>query len=211
VPTVLGIGLRAVLYRLVLQMDGLAAIEKGVRLRYLKNIRLGNGAYLDEHTYLHACPNGIDIGPRSLVMHGSVLHVYNFRNIPHSGIRIGADSLIGEYNVLRGQGGITIGNRVYTSPMVQLLAVNHIFSDPERPFLEQGITAKGIIIEDDVWIGAGAIVTDGVRISAGAVVAAGSLVKRDVPSHTVVAGVPASVVREIAKVPANTPKQQIYF
>jgi acetyltransferase-like isoleucine patch superfamily enzyme len=211
VPTVLGIGLRAILYRLILQMDGFAGIEKGVRLRFTKNIRLGKGAYLDERTYLHACPNGIEIGPRSLVMYGSVLHVYNFRNIPHSGIKIGSDTLIGEYNILRGQGGITVGNRVYTSPLVQLLAVNHIFDDPDRPFVEQGITAKGICIEDDVWVGAGAIVTDGVRIGKGAVVAAGSLVNKDVPAHAVVAGVPAAVVREISKISEVAPKRETYF
>jgi acetyltransferase-like isoleucine patch superfamily enzyme len=211
VPTVIGIGLRAILYRLILKMDGLAAIEKGVRLRFANNIRLGQGAYLDERTYLHGCPNGIEIGPRSLVMYGSALHVYNFRNIPHSGIRIGSDCLIGEYNVLRGQGGIDIGNRVYTSPMVQLLAVNHIFDDPGRSFMEQGITAEGINIEDDVWLGAGAIVTDGVRIGAGSVVAAGSVVNRDVPPRTVVAGVPAVVIREISKLPNIKAKEQIYF
>jgi acetyltransferase-like isoleucine patch superfamily enzyme len=211
VPTIIGIGLRALLYRLILRMEGLAAIEKGVRLRFARNITLGSGAYLDEGTYLHACPNGIKIGDRTLVMHGSVLHVYNFRNIPHSGIRIGDDSLIGEYNVLRGQGGITIGNRVYTAPMVQLLAVNHVFDDPSRSFVDQGITAKGICIEDDVWLGAGVIVTDGVRIGRGAVVAAGSVVHRNVPPHTVVAGVPAMVVREIGKLSAPADKGTVYF
>lgn len=152
---------------------------------------------MDQGVYLHACPNGIEIGAGTLVMHGSVLHVYNFRDIPHSGICIGHDSLIGEYNVLRGQGGIAIGNRVYTSPMVQMLAVNHVFDDPELPFIEQGITARGIVIEDDVWIGSGAILTDGMRIGRGSVVAAGAVVTSDVPAHTVVAGVPARVVREI--------------
>jgi acetyltransferase-like isoleucine patch superfamily enzyme len=211
VPTILGIGLRALLYRVILQMDGFAAIEKGVRLRYAKNIRLGRGAYLDECTYLHACPNGIEIGSRTLVMHGSVLHVYNFRNIPHSGIRIGHDSLIGEYNILRGQGGIEIGDRVYLSPMVQLLAVNHVFDDAARSFVNQGITAKGIYIEDDVWVGAGAIVTDGVRVGAGAVVAAGAVVNKDVPPHTIVGGIPATVVREIGKRPATAGREQVYF
>jgi len=211
VPTIVGIGLRALLYRLILRMEGPAAIEKGVRLRFAGNITLGRGSYLDERTYLHACPRGIWIGARTLIMHGSVLHVYNFRDIPHSGIRIGCDSLIGEYNVLRGQGGITVGDRVYTSPMVQLLAVNHRFDDPERSFVDQGITAEGIVVEDDVWIGAGAIVTDGVRIGKGAVVAAGSVVTRNVPAHTVVAGVPACTVRRLGKDPQPERTQKVYF
>lgn len=180
-------------------MDGIAAIENGVRLQMSNNIKLGHGAYLDRGTYLHACPQGIEIGSNTLIMHGAVLHVYNFRDLPHSGIEIGCDSLIGEYTVIRGQGGVKIGDRVYTSPFTQILAVNHVFDDPTRSFVEQGITAEGIAIEDDVWLGAGAIVTDGVRIGQGAVVGAGAVVTKDVPPHTVVAGVPARVIKKIEK------------
>ena len=197
VPTIVGIGLRGVLYRLMLDMDGWAAIESGVRLRFARRITLGHGSYVDQGVYIHACPGGVEIGPGTLVMHGSVLHVYNFRDLPRAGIRIGRDSLIGEYNVIRGQGGVTLGDRVYTSPMVQIVAVNHVFDDPDRPFVEQGITAQGIVVEDDVWIGSGAVLTDGVRVHRGAVVAAGAVVTRDVPAHTVVGGMPARVIREI--------------
>jgi acetyltransferase-like isoleucine patch superfamily enzyme len=140
-----------------------------------------------------------------------VLHVYNFRGIPHSGIWIGENSLIGEFNIIRGQGGVTIGDRVYTSPLVQFLAVNHIFEDSERPFVEQGITAEGIRVEDDVWIGSGAIVTDGVTIGRGSVVAAGSVVTRDVAPHTVVAGSPARVIREIGAARRGQTNAPIYF
>ncbi len=197
VPTVLGIGLRAALYRLILPMEGAAAIEAGVRLRFANHIHLGHGTYLDQGAYLHATPNGIRIGNRSIVMHGAVLHVYNFRGMPHSGITIGEDCLIGEYSVIRGQGGVTIGDRVYTSPFTQIIAVNHVFDDPTRPFIEQGLTAEGIVIEDDVWLGAGAVITDGVRVGKGAVVAAGAVVTKDVPPHTVVGGVPAKIIKEI--------------
>jgi acetyltransferase-like isoleucine patch superfamily enzyme len=198
IPTVVGIGIRAAIYRLIMHMDGLAAIEKGVRIRFADQIHLGSGVYLDEGVYLHACPGGIRVGDNTLIMHHAELHVYNFRNLPHAAIEIGQDCLIGEFNVLRGQGGIQIGDRVYTSPFVQLAAVNHVFADPARPFVEQGISAQGITVEDDVWIGAGAIITDGVRIGQGAVVAAGAVVTGDVQAHTVVAGVPARVVKTIA-------------
>ncbi|HNQ93252.1 MAG TPA: acyltransferase [Anaerolineales bacterium] len=197
IPTIVGIAIRSVLYKLILRMDGFAAIENNVRLRFADHIKLGNGSYLDHGAYLHACPNGIEIGERSIVMHGAILHVYNFRGMPNSGIKIGRDSLVGEYSIIRGQGGVTIGDRVYTSPFTQIISVNHIFDDPNRPFVEQGITAEGIVIEDDVWLGAGSIVTDGVRVGKGAVVAAGAVVTQDVPPHTVVGGVPAKVLREI--------------
>ncbi len=199
VPTLAGIALRALLYRLILRMDGQAAIERNVRLRFASNIRLGHGSYLDENVYIHACPAGVEIGPNTLVMHGAVLHVYNFRDLPHAWIRIGRDSLVGEYSVIRGQGGVTIGDRVYTSPMTQIIAVNHIFDDPTQPFVDQGITAEGIVIENDVWLGSAAVVTDGVRIGQGAVVAAGAVVTKDVPAHSVVAGVPARVIKEVGE------------
>jgi acetyltransferase-like isoleucine patch superfamily enzyme len=202
--------LRAMAYRLIMKLEGTVAIERGVRIRFADQVRLGKGVYLDEGVYLHACPGGIEIGENTMVMHHAELHVYNFRDLPHAGIRIGRDSLIGEFNVLRGQGGITIGDRVYTSPLVQMAAVNHVFSDPVRPFVEQGITAEGIIVEDDVWIGAGAIVTDGVHIGQGAVVAAGAVITRDVPAHSVVAGIPARVVKTITG-EEPPPEVPVYF
>src|SRR5512138_1956670 len=210
IPTIVGVGLRGVFYRLILRMDGAAAIESRVRLRFADHIELGHGVYLDEGVYLHACPQGIEIGPRTIVMHGAVLHVYNFRDMPQSCIRIGSDSLIGEYSVIRGQGGVQIGNRVYTSPFTQIIAVNHVFDDPARPFVEQGITAEGIVIEDDVWLGAGAIVTDGVRVGKGAVVAAGAVVTKDVPPHTVVGGVPAKPIKTIEGNTIGRPDRIIY-
>lgn len=197
IPTIVGVGVRGLFYRLILHMDGLAAIESRVRLRFADHIKLGHSVYLDEGVYLHACPRGIEIGSGTIVMHGAVLHVYNFRDMPQSGIKIGSDSLIGEYSVIRGQGGVQIGDRVYTSPFTQIIAVNHVFDDPTRPFVEQGITAQGIVIEDDVWLGAGAVITDGVTVGKGAVVAAGAVVTKDVPPHTVVGGVPAKTIKTI--------------
>lgn len=211
IPTVVGIAVRSVLYRFILHMDGTAAIESNVRIRFADHIRLGHGVYLDQGTYLHATPGGIEIGPRTIVMHGAVLHVYNFRDMQQSRIRIGSDSLIGEYSVIRGQGGVQIGDRVYTSPFTQIIAVNHVFDDPTLPFVEQGITAEGIVIEDDVWLGAGAIITDGVRVGKGAVVAAGAVVTRDVPPHTVVGGVPAKPIKSIDGAGNNTNTSRTVF
>lgn len=210
IPTIIGVGVRGLFYRLIMKMDGLAAIESRVRIRYANYIKLGHGVYLDESVYLHACPQGIEIGSNTIVMHGAVLHVYNFRKMSQSRIKIGKDSLIGEYSVIRGQGGVEIGDRVYTSPFTQIIAVNHVFDDPNRSFVEQGITAEGIVIEDDVWLGAGAVITDGVRVGKGAVVAAGAIVTKDVPPHTVVGGVPAKPIKTIDGTVSN-PDRKIYF
>jgi len=211
IPTIVGIGLRSVFYRLILKMNGLAAIEHNVRLRFANHICLHQGVFLDQNTYLHACPKGIEIGDETIVMHGAVLHVYNFRNLPDAGIKIGKRCLIGEYSVIRGQGGVTLGDRVYTSPFTQIIAVNHVFNNPDKPFIDQGITAEGIVIENDVWIGAGAVITDGVHIGVGAVIAAGAVVTQDVPAHTVVGGVPARIIKEIKQDNSDRPDRKIYY
>ena len=211
IPTLVGIGIRGIVYRIILHLDGWVAIENRVRIRFANNIRLGHNVYLDQDTYLHACPNGIEIGSNTIIMHGAVLHVYNFRDLPNAGIFIGKDSLVGEYTVIRGQGGVHIGNRVYTSPFSQIIAVNHVFDDPNRSFIEQGITAEGIVIEDDVWIGSGAVITDGVHVGKGAIIAAGAVVTQDVTPHTVVGGVPARTIKKIEDGEEIDRHKKIYY
>ena len=195
IPSLVGVGLRALVYRLILHSDGLPVIEDQVRLCQPANIHLGRQVYIDHGVYLHACPQGIFIGDETFVMHGSELHVYNFRDLPQSGIWVGRNCFIGEFCLIRGQGGVHIGDDVLLAPRVQILAINHLFEDHSRPVMQQGITARGVVVEDGAWIGAGAILLDGVRVGAGAEVGAGAVVTRDVPAHTLVVGVPARVVR----------------
>jgi acetyltransferase-like isoleucine patch superfamily enzyme len=195
-PGIVGIGLRGLAYKLILHSRGMPAIEYGVRLAQPANIHLGRGVYIDHGVYLHACPDGIHIGDDTFIMHGSVLHVFNFRDLPHAGIRIGRKCFIGELNVIRGQGGVTLGDYVYTGPLVQILAVNHVFDDPDVPIMEQGITAHGIVIEDDVWLASGVVVLDGVHIGRGSVVGAGAVVTEDLPPYSIAVGSPARVVRD---------------
>lgn len=196
VPSVLGIGLRALAYRMIMKLDGTPAIEAGVRIAHASGVRLGKRVYLDQGVYLHALPNGITIGDNTFLMHHTMLHVFNFRGLPQAGITIGNNCFFGEYNVIRGQGGVHIGNDVYTGPMVQMVAVNHVYQDSQRPIREQGITAQGIVVEDDVWIGANVTVVDGVTIGKGSIIGAGSVVTRDIPPYSIAIGTPAKRVKD---------------
>lgn len=78
---------------------------------------------------------------------------------------------------------------------------NHVTTRTDIPIKDQGVTHRGIVVEDDVWLGSGVIVLDGVRVGTGAVVAAGSVVTRDVPPYAIVAGVPAQVIRYRKELP----------
>ena len=88
---------------------------------------------------------------------------------------------------------VRIGNNVFIAPNVLISAVTHPLEAKERCNLEGGET----IIEDDVWIGAGAIIFPKIRIGKGAVIGAGAVVTKDVPPKTVVAGVPAKVIKTL--------------
>jgi galactoside O-acetyltransferase len=111
-------------------------------------------------------------------------------------LAIGSKVDIGEYCVIRASGGVSIGDRV-------LVAAGAVITSREHPIAlpRYGVTVDApVVIEDDVWIGAGAIVLPGVTVGRGAIVAAGAVVTDDVASLTVVGGVPA---REISRVPAD--------
>lgn len=195
IPSLPGVAIRGLAYKLIMQIDGLPGIESGVRIAFAENIRLGRYVYIDHGVYLHACPNGIELGDRTFVMHNAELHVFNFRDLPHAFIKVGPRTFIGESVVIRGQGGVTIGEAVLIGPAAQILAINHKFADPALHIMDQGISGDGIIIEDGAWIGAGAVILDGVRVGRGAVVGANSVVTRDVPSRSLVAGAPARVIK----------------
>ena len=212
VPTIVGIGLRGLAYRLIMKLSGLPAIEAGVRIAHANGVKLGKGVYLDQGVYLHALPGGITIGDSTFVMHHTMLHVFNFRNLPQAGITIGKNCFIGEFNVVRGQGGVRIGNGVYTGPMVQIVAVNHVYQDLTHPIREQGITAQGIVIEDDVWIGAGATVVDGVTIGQGSIIGAGAVVTSYIPPYSIAVGTPARPIKDRRQLSNNHRQEaEVFF
>lgn len=106
---------------------------------------------------------------------------------------IGEHSLIGMSNVVIGP--VTIGNNVIMAQHVVISGLNHNYTNPELPVSRQGVSVKPVVIGDDCWIGANAVITSGVTVGKHAVVAAGSVVTKDVPPFSVVAGNPARLVK----------------
>jgi len=108
---------------------------------------------------------------------------------------IGDHTRVGLHNTVIGP--VTIGSHVNLAQGITITALNHNFSETGRRIDEQGISTKHVIIEDDVWIGANAVILPGVRIGTHSVVAAGAIVTKDVPSHSLVAGVPAKLIKKL--------------
>jgi acetyltransferase-like isoleucine patch superfamily enzyme len=92
-------------------------------------------------------------------------------------------------------GGVSIGNRTLVGYRTQILSTNHIIPAVPGRIFGSGHIKKFVTIGDDVWIGSNCIVLPGVTIGSGAVVGAGSIITKDVPKNTIVAGNPARIIR----------------
>jgi acetyltransferase-like isoleucine patch superfamily enzyme len=109
-------------------------------------------------------------------------------------IRVGRNVFVNQNCTFYDLGGLEIGDDVMIGPNVSLITAGH----PVEPSQRRSATiGKPIVIEKNVWIAAGATIIGGVTVGENSVVAAGSVVTRDVPPNTLVAGNPARVIRSI--------------
>lgn len=113
-------------------------------------------------------------------------------------VKIGSHCLINHNNVIQGgknSAKVMIGDYVQTGPNVMVFAFNHGTDMNGIPMIDQDYYEADVIIEDDVWIGACSVVTAGVHIGKGCVIGAGSIVTKDMPSHTICGGVPCKPIK----------------
>ena len=130
----------------------------------------------------------VSIGPRSALRRGVWLH-------GPGRIEIGSRTSINDYSTIVAMEHVSIGSDVMFAPYCYILDVDHVIADPSMPIRDQGYAVSPVIIEDDVWLGAGVVVTKGVTIGKGAVVAANSVVTKDVPPFAIVGGNPAKLIK----------------
>ena len=110
-------------------------------------------------------------------------------------IVVGKNVFINACCKFQDQGGIVIGNGVLIGHNVTLATLNH----DERPQFRQNIYPKPIKIGDNVWIGSNATILQGVTIGDGAIIGANAVVTKDVLENTIVAGVPAKIIRKVGE------------
>lgn len=131
---------------------------------------------------------------------GENTHIFEFvviRAVGGSGdVIIGDNCYINACSVLYSGNGIAMGKYVLVGPCTVIAPANHAFERRDEFIRHQGFMPSkgGVVIEDDVWIGANCVILDGAYIRRGAIVAAGSVVNNEVPEYAIVAGTPAEVV-----------------
>jgi acetyltransferase-like isoleucine patch superfamily enzyme len=137
-------------------------------------------------------------GSRIVVEEGAVIDAFvKVKPAGGSGdVIVGEGSVINSGCVLYTGHGISIGRDVLIAANCTLAPTNHAFADPDRPIRTQGFMESrgGIVIEDDVWIGANSVLLDGAILRKGCIIAAGSVVRDERPALSISAGAPAKTV-----------------
>lgn len=158
---------------------------------FCRDLKGGCKVGIDSHVkFLFTGKGGVIlIGERSSISYGSMLITEGGR------ISMGKNCTINPYCMLYGNGGISIGDNVRIATHSVIVSSNHNFQDIHVPICKQGLTTKGIIIQDDVWIGAHVTILDGVNIGCGCVIGAGAVVTKDTKPYGVYVGNPAKLIK----------------
>ncbi|MBN3899150.1 MAG: acyltransferase [Nostoc sp.] len=195
IPTLLiGPKLRNLGYRSIFaQIDSPVYIQNGVEFYGTSCIEIGSGVYIFKGVRMNARGhknNRIHLGNRVAIERN-----VDIGSLEDTCIYIDEDTFIGPNVSIEGPGDIKIGKHCLIAAHSGIYANNHNFADLIEPIKYQGVTRKGIVIEDDCWLGHGVTVLDGVTIGKGSVIGAGAVVNRDIPPFSVAVGIPARVIK----------------
>ncbi len=177
--------------------SGLVLIGPAVKIYYPRQLKVGKNFVAERGCEINCLAGrGVMFGDNVTVGSHAIVRPSNiYGGEIGEGLIVGDYSNIGPFSYIGCSGMISIGKNVMISPRVSLYAENHNFERTDLPMKEQGVTRSHITIEDDCWIAANAVILAGVTIGQGTIVAAGSIVTKDVPAHSIVAGNPAKVIR----------------
>ena len=194
VPGALGLWLRSRLYPRLLGRTGRnVTFGANVVLRHPHKIRIGDNVVIDDACCLDAKGvdnRGIDIGTGVFIGRGTILSCKNGDIVVDDHANIGFNC-----EIFSG-GRVRLGKHALVAAYTYLVGGDHVRDRTDRPVLRQGRVARGIEVDDNVWLGAHVVVADGVTIGRDAIVGAGAVVRDEIPPFSVAAGVPARIIRD---------------
>ncbi len=195
IPTiVLGPKLRNLVYRRIFARLGKSVyIQNGVEFLGTAAIEMGNGVYIFKGVRMDAKGH-----PNNKIYLGNGVALERYVDIgclDNTCISIDDETFIAPDVCIAGPGNIKIGKNCLIASHSGIYANSHKFADPTKLIKHQGITRKGIVIEDDCWLGHGVTVLDGVTIGKGSVIGSGAVVNKDIPPYSVAVGAPARVIK----------------
>jgi acetyltransferase-like isoleucine patch superfamily enzyme len=163
-----------------------------LRVRFIgRPVDIDPSSWVSSRSEIRSCGGG-----RVRVGRNCEIHPYSMILTYGGDIDIGDNCSLNPFAIVYGHGGVRIGNGVRIAAHSVIVPAMHVNSAEGKALFESGITARGIEIGDNVWLGAGVTVLDGLRIGRNSIIGAGSVVTKSVPDNTTVAGVPARVIAQ---------------
>jgi acetyltransferase-like isoleucine patch superfamily enzyme len=145
----------------------------------------GEGCYVSERAAVVAtAEQPVELGPRSYIAGQAYVT---------GPVRLGSDCSVNSFASLRGR--VVCGDGVRIGAYSALIGFDHGFERLDWPVFRQPLTSRGVLMGDDVWVGAHVTVLDGVQVGHHTILAAGAVVTHDVPDTAIVAGNPARLLR----------------
>lgn len=194
IPGALGILLRKKLYRHVFKKMGSNVILGRIEVRHPGKIALGNNVVIDDHSILDARGEnnkGIYLDDNVMIGRNTFLQGRGY-------LEFGFNSKINMNCIVQAGERVIIGKNVSIGAFSYLIGHGKYKYDRlDIPIMSQRSPSKdGIVIDDDVIIGAGVKILDGIKIGTGCMIGAGAVVTKDIPPYSIAAGVPATVIRK---------------
>lgn len=193
-PGALGLFLRSKLYPLVLGRVGRNVVfGMNVTLRHPHKVAIGDNVVIDDGCCLDAKGTdnrGIVIGQGVFVGRNTILSCKN------GDIVIDDEANLGFNCEVFSASRVRVGKKVLMAAYTYLVGGDHMYDRVDVPVLDQGRTARGIDVDDHVWLGTHVVVTDGSRIGRDAIIGAGAVVVGEIPEFAIATGIPARMVRD---------------
>ena len=196
VPGALGFAFRKIFFPLLFNQIGKGVVfGRNMTIRHPKKIEIGDNVVFDDNSVIDAKGEnnkGLKVGNNVLIGRNTTI------SCKGGDIEIDDYSNIGPNNIIISESTIKIGKYVFTAGQMYMIAGGtHTFDRKDIPIWKQpSISKGGIIVEDDVWIGASSTILDGVKIGTGAIIGAAALVHKRIRPYTINVGVPAEMVKK---------------
>ena len=194
VPGALGLFLRSKLYPLILGRVGRNVVfGANVTIRHPHKIQIGDNVVIDDQCCLDAKGSdnqGIVIGEGVFIGRNTILSCKNGDIVIEDKANLGFNCEVFSASRVR------IGKSILMAAYTYLVGGDHLYDRVDIPVLEQGRTARGIDVDDNVWLGTHVVVTDGSTIGRDAIIGAGAVVVGEIPEFAIATGIPAKVLRD---------------
>jgi len=204
-PGALGFFLRKFLYPGLFKSVGRGTVfGRNLTLRHPHKIKIGDRCIIDDLVVLDAkgqSNRGISLGDDVIIARNTVI------SCKDGDIDIGDNSNISLNCMIHSEKYVKIGARnLWAAYCYVIGGGRHDFERTDLPIIQQGSHVDGIVMEEDIWLGAGVKILDGCQIGKGAIIGAGSIVNKDIGALKIAAGVPVKIIKDRGEVNASKPE-----